>query len=95
MDASELSSAVRLVLDAAGQRFGSRTVALKIFSEWVMRPSSEFWLGRIEWMRSEQGELVGGFAALGGKELKKARRADAIALVKVSAGAGRIIEQTD
>jgi ribosomal protein S18 acetylase RimI-like enzyme len=88
MDVSELSSAVQLVLGAADryfdQLFGSRAVALKILSEWVMRPSSELWLGRIEWMRSERGEFVGGFAALGGKELKKARRADAIALVKMA-----------
>jgi ribosomal protein S18 acetylase RimI-like enzyme len=62
--------------------FGSAEKATKILSDWMIRPSSEISITRTSIMLVGS-DLVGGFVAMGGVDLKKARKADTIALAKV------------
>jgi ribosomal protein S18 acetylase RimI-like enzyme len=84
-EATQLVPAILSWLYEAGNPFydwffsdlvdGPRTVG-----EWLLRPSSEVSLSRIE-LLVDGDEPVGGFVALGGVELLACRRADALALM--------------
>lgn len=59
--------------------FGDQTLALRVLSAWATRSSSEVSILRSQILMSD-GAIAGGFISLGGLELKRARKADAIAL---------------
>lgn len=60
--------------------FGHSDRVLAILGAWVRRRSSEVSISRVTFLAS-QTEFAGGFIALTGDELRKARRADSIALL--------------
>jgi GNAT superfamily N-acetyltransferase len=62
---------------------GGRSPALRIVREWLCRPSSELFIGRV--VLVEDTQPVGGFIALPGAELARCRREDALALVAATA----------
>lgn len=67
--------------------FGSRAEASSALVEWMVRPSSEVFVGRAVLL--EEGEqATGGFIALDGARLRDCRRADAVAAMG-AAGRGR------
>jgi ribosomal protein S18 acetylase RimI-like enzyme len=59
--------------------FGGAEFSQRALAGWMTRPSSEVSILRGEFLTCD-GELAGGFLALNGIELKKARQADAAAL---------------
>jgi ribosomal protein S18 acetylase RimI-like enzyme len=59
--------------------FGGTEEGQKIVHEWMLRPSSEVSLSRLELLVDD--EPVGGFVALSGQDLLGCRRADALALM--------------
>src|SRR5579884_3809310 len=62
--------------------FGDAEHATQILSTWIERPSSEVSVLRSHLLFGGN-EIAGGFIALSGSDLKKARKADAIALLTV------------
>lgn len=68
--------------------FGGSDSAIRALDQWTRRETSEVWLGRLRPV-SAGNEEVGGFIALGGEELKKARKADLMALAKLATGPQR------
>jgi GNAT superfamily N-acetyltransferase len=68
---------------AAGQPYvdwllGSRSAALRITEQWMRRPSSELFVGRV--VLVEEPPPAGGFIALPGAELPQCRLQDALAV---------------
>ena len=59
--------------------FGDRETALGTIRRWMTRSSSEIALKRVH-LVSLEGSVAGGFVALDGSELARARKADLIAL---------------
>lgn len=59
--------------------FGDRELVLRFLAAWTVRSSSEVSILRSQIMLSD-GEIAGGFISLAGLELKRARKADAVAL---------------
>jgi ribosomal protein S18 acetylase RimI-like enzyme len=69
-------------IHAAGQPYfdwllGGRGAALRILEQWMQRPSSELFVGRV--VLVEETHSVGGFIALAGAELAQCRLQDALA----------------
>jgi hypothetical protein len=60
--------------------FGSAESALRVLESWMRRTSSEISTSRLQFLSCES-ELAGGFIAIGGGELRKARMSDGIALL--------------
>jgi ribosomal protein S18 acetylase RimI-like enzyme len=60
--------------------FGSPEASRAALRNWVLRPSSEVYLGRVR-LAVQDGQPLGGFVALTGEELARARRADLMALL--------------
>jgi ribosomal protein S18 acetylase RimI-like enzyme len=67
--------------------FGSPAEASSALVEWMVRPSSEVFVGRAVLLK-EGGRATGGFIALDGARLRDCRRADAVAAMG-AAGRGR------
>jgi ribosomal protein S18 acetylase RimI-like enzyme len=65
--------------------FGGPAAAEKVLEAWMHRRTSEVSISRVQFLVSNE-ELAGGFVALGGGELRKARKADSIALLSSSMG---------
>lgn len=68
--------------------FGNEVATARVLSDWMERSSSEVALNRIRFLRN-QSSIVAGFIAMGGNELKKARRADAVCLLSTASVAER------
>lgn len=60
--------------------FGDDALAKSVLGAWMRRESSEVSISRAEILMCDT-EVAGGFIALSGVELKRARRADAVALL--------------
>ncbi len=60
--------------------FGDAGSTLTYLQKWACRGSSEVSIGRVEFLMSDS-EFAGGFIALSGGDLQKARRADSVALL--------------
>lgn len=82
------SHALPWIMDAGnpyyGALFGGADAALTYLQKWVCRTSSEVSILRVEFLMSESmsdSEFAGGFIALSGGDLHKARRADSVALL--------------
>ncbi|MBD3292413.1 MAG: GNAT family N-acetyltransferase [Armatimonadia bacterium] len=58
--------------------FGGNDEATRVLGGWMRRPSSEIYVGRAS-LIFEADHVVGGFLALGGAELRAARKADTLA----------------
>jgi ribosomal protein S18 acetylase RimI-like enzyme/acyl carrier protein len=67
--------------------FGSPDVATRTLAEWMRRPSSEVYAGRLTTL-VEDGRAIGGFIALGGADLESSRKADAVAAIKAAGREG-------
>lgn len=83
----ELSSSMLEWVHAAGNPyfdylFGDPAQTTRVLDERIRRPSSEISLTRASILRIDS-EAAGGFIALNGKELRKARTADTVALAKI------------
>jgi predicted GNAT family N-acyltransferase len=63
--------------------FGDAERATQVLSIWMVRPSSEVSVGRAQLLLCDN-EIGGGFIALNGSDLKKARKADTIALLTIA-----------
>jgi ribosomal protein S18 acetylase RimI-like enzyme len=63
--------------------FGGATEAGLALAEWMRRPSSEVFVGRVR-LLVDAGHPVGGFIALPGSELNACRRLDALATVQAA-----------
>ena len=61
--------------------FGGAAEAESALAEWMRRPSSEVFVGRVR-LLVDDGRAVGGFIALPGSELADCRRTDAVATVQ-------------
>lgn len=61
--------------------FGGAAAAHEVLNEWMIRPSSEVSVRRISILTSP-ADAAGGFLALAGDELARARRADTLATLK-------------
>jgi ribosomal protein S18 acetylase RimI-like enzyme len=64
--------------------FGDAGATLSYLQKWVCRASSEVSILRVEFLVSDStsdSEFAGGFIALSGGDLRKARRADGVALL--------------
>jgi ribosomal protein S18 acetylase RimI-like enzyme len=61
--------------------FGGAAEAGSVLAEWMRRPSSEVFVGRVR-LLVDDGHTVGGFVALSGSELADCRRADAVATIQ-------------
>jgi len=68
--------------------FGGRDEARAVLARWMRRPTSEIFIGRAR-LLGEGERPIGGFIALGGRELAASRKADAIAAVAEARNAGR------
>lgn len=60
--------------------FGDAVSTLSYLQKWACRGSSEVSIRRVEFLMSDL-EVAGGFIALSGGDLRKARRADSVALL--------------
>jgi ribosomal protein S18 acetylase RimI-like enzyme len=60
--------------------FGDAGSTLTYLQKWACRGSSEVSIRRVEFLMSDS-EFAGGFIALSGGDLRKARRADSVALL--------------
>lgn len=63
--------------------FGGANEARSVLRGWMMRPSSEVFLGRAV-LRTVGNVPVGGFLALGGTDLARSRQSDAVAALTQS-----------
>jgi ribosomal protein S18 acetylase RimI-like enzyme len=63
--------------------FGGAAEAGLALAEWMRRPSSEVFVGRVR-LLVDAGNTVGGFIALPGSELDTCRRLDALAAVQAA-----------
>lgn len=61
--------------------FGGTRIANQLLCHWMGRPSSEISILKAQLLICKN-QISGGFIALSGKELKKCRKADAMALLK-------------
>jgi ribosomal protein S18 acetylase RimI-like enzyme len=61
--------------------FGGAPEAGSVLAEWMRRPSSEVFVGRVR-LLVDDGHMVGGFIALSGSELADCRKADAVATIQ-------------
>jgi ribosomal protein S18 acetylase RimI-like enzyme len=61
--------------------FGDAARAESALTQWMRRPSSEVFVGRVS-LLVDDGQTVGGFIALSGSELAACRRADAVATLQ-------------
>jgi ribosomal protein S18 acetylase RimI-like enzyme len=68
--------------------FGGRAEASSALIEWMVRPSSEVFIGRAV-LLVEGERATGGFIALDGARLRDCRRADAVAAVEAAGYQGR------
>lgn len=68
--------------------FGDAQLTMRILDAWMRRASSEVSILRVRILMCD-AEVAGGFIALDGLELKRARRADAVALITAVSGADR------
>jgi ribosomal protein S18 acetylase RimI-like enzyme len=68
--------------------FGGISSTAAILDTWMRRPSSEVSVSRVQFLLHDS-EYGGGFLALGGEELRKARKADAVALLDAFHGEDR------
>jgi ribosomal protein S18 acetylase RimI-like enzyme len=68
--------------------FGGKEQATTILENWMRRSSSEVSMLRVSFLKSAS-EVLGGFIAMGGADLKRARKADAVAIAKSSSGSTR------
>lgn len=64
--------------------FGGAAEAESTLAEWMRRPSSEVFIGRVR-LLVDDGRTVGGFIALPGSELADCRRTDAVATMQAVA----------
>lgn len=72
------------ILEASGPYYrallGSAACVTPILETWVYRASSEISIRRVKFLLSDS-EFAGGFIALNGLDLRKARKADTVALL--------------
>jgi ribosomal protein S18 acetylase RimI-like enzyme len=61
--------------------FGGATEAASALGDWMRRPASEVFVGRVE-LLLDDGDAVGGYIALSGTELADCRRMDAVATMQ-------------
>ena len=76
--------AIRWIIEAGNPYydvlFGDASSTLTNLQKWACRGTSEVSIRRVEFLMSDS-EFAGGFIALSGGDLRKARRADSIALL--------------
>lgn len=70
--------------------FGDAKLALRILDAWARRPSSEVSILRSQILMCDE-EIAGGFIALDGLELKRARKADAVTLLTTLGDSDRAV----
>ena len=68
--------------------FGGGEPARRTLAAWMARPSSEISISRVTLML-EAGRPIGAFVALGGDELARCRKADAMAMLSAARGEER------
>lgn len=68
--------------------FGSPDATVRVLGAWMSRSSSEIFISRVQFLLFGS-EFVGGFIALSGGELRKARKSDTIALLDTCTAADR------
>lgn len=69
--------------------FGNPELATRILDLWMRRRTSEVSILRVTILRSD-GEIAGGFIGLDGLELKRSRKADAVAIFREVSAADRV-----
>jgi len=87
-----IRSALPWVIDAGNPYyallFGDAELTLRVLNTWMRRASSEISIARVQFLICDS-EFAGGFIALGGDELRKARKSDSVALLNACRAAER------